>query len=296
MASRRLKRRARALAQAQNAPARAAARSQIGATKRDRRQQMGSLRSEGKALQGTIAGARHDFMHTPGLTGGDRRIALEQLAQTSTAAAGGIAAQQNALRQDSAGQIADLRSQLVDIGTQQGADYEAALSQLLSDRASRKHDVRMTKLGARIDAQQAQAATAAEIAKVEALAKKGLTTSGSPTTGLGHGAKGPLAGLTPNEKMGVKTNRSNAMSLLHAALAASHQGLEGAPKPPKSGAQWHSYLDALYNKYHTTVDYRDLAWAARQIRGPQGHTDAQRRAREREHRQESKAAMRRLAG
>lgn len=249
MASRRLRKRASAIARAQNAPARRATRSQIGATRRDTHAVVQSLASEGNALQAAVDQARADLMHTPGLTGRDQRLALESMAGDRADIAGGIAAQQGLAHQAGADAISGLRSQIVDIGTQQGADQAAALSDLLAQRQANQHDVAMAHLTSRLSLKNALAETAAQAS----------------------GQGGPLAGLTPLQQREIHGSRDNALSVVRQAIGLSGQGK--GPPMPTNDAEWQTWGDALYNDPNSplpsSVSRSDVQWAINHYRQSQ---------------------------
>lgn len=249
MPSRAMKRRARAQARAQNAPARAALGSQVRATQRESRRESSALSSEGRALASGIGAAGHDLRRVPGLSGRDQRIALEELAARRVDAASGIQNQQSVLSQDTRDTVKGLRQSIVDVGTQRGADYQAALAQEQAQRQQNQHDVRMAHLGANLDLRNALAQTAAD-----------------------QSSSGGSGGLTANELRGITAKRRDALALVRSAYLGSAGRTPtfnddgsikqwSAPPLPTNHQEWQSWADMLYGANHTTVDRGDLQWA-----------------------------------
>lgn len=242
MASKRLRNRAQRIAQAQARPARQAQHQQIQATRHDTHQQVQSLSSMGAGVQNAIDAARHDFKSIPGLKGSDQRIALEQLASLGAQTAAGIASSKAEARQTGREAIVGLRQ------TMPQADVASVLANLLSQRASNRHDVKMTKLTHRLDLQSA-------------LAQAAATAKADKKTG----------GLTPNELRGVRQDKSSAVSLARSALQdytkAARKAGHALPSPSAwSDERWKHYADSLVTAFPTHMTGNLANYAVRRLK------------------------------
>lgn len=229
MPSKRLRTRAQRIARAQARPARQAQRGQIQATRHDTKAQVRSLGSEGRAVQSAIGKARHDFLTIPGLKGRDQRIALEQLAAMRGSTAAGIASAQAEARQTGRESITQLRQ------TMPHPDVASTLADLIAQRTANRHDVKMAKLGSRLDLKSALATAAAQ-------AKADRKTGG----------------LTPNERRGIRQDKSSALSLARSALGdylkAARKAGKTLPDPGNwSDKRWAHYADSLVSAYPTHI-------------------------------------------
>jgi hypothetical protein len=105
-------------------------------------------------------------------------------------------------------------------------DVASALAALIQQRQANKHDIAMAKLNSKLAIQQA---------KKEA--KLGIGSNAKPT-------------LTPNEKRGIRQDKSTALSMARQGIKAYMQAASKAGHPlpaPEawSNQQWKHYADSL---------------------------------------------------
>lgn len=145
--------RAEDLAAAAAAPAEAAIHDQIQDTRRDVRGEVRSQHSMAAALTAALEQARHSVGGMENLTPEDRRMLKTELIQRIPDVAAGEAYGVRNARREGGETIEDLRSDLVDVGRQEGLDTQAALTDLIEAAKDRKAE----KLGERADRQENQA-------------------------------------------------------------------------------------------------------------------------------------------
>lgn len=226
---------AAAQAAAAAAPQRHAVRRQIHAARRDRRSSTRSLRSMDAALQDSITTARREVHRQPGLTTEDRATALASLSAARVSATAGTNFATQQVRQETAGQIADLHQTEQDITAEQGTATAAALADLVAaakDRAATKSEA---VAGRHFDARQNALDRAATL----------------------KAAKGP----TPAEAKAHRQDFKTAMAVAENAYQiAAAQGTE-----PSDEAGWQKFLEVV-SSHKGVNDYKAAQDAVDKVR------------------------------
>jgi hypothetical protein len=237
----RLRQRAQRQAQAAGRPSRIAARSSRRATRTTARQSRRSVRSETNAIQQSIGGAMKDFRQTPGLKGRDLRIGLETLARDKVYAQEGQASQVGEINKQQATGLASINSTAAQDAAQQHADMLAALATMQANRQSNRQAVKAS--------QYTQSQENLRALMVH-----------PPSTGKG-GSSSSTGSLTQNEQHAIHKGKSDAMALIHQALAAAHAS--GAV--PQTADQWQLFGAAALKAAPGTVHPSDIEWAINRV-------------------------------
>lgn len=263
MAKHRLRHQAQQIAQAQAAPQRHALHRQIHATRRDERRTAASIASMSGAEQAAISQARREIRNNTNLTQADRAAALAELSTQRLNVAAGADYLTRESRQTFAGQRSDLRSSLVDLAGEQGANAASALQQLIATRQATKADTSAAVSQRHFDAHQAaldRAATVAHDERVlgtahktaQVVAQQLIQQKGVPLTQPDWAAfQQQIAaseGVTPEQAAQVVSQiRKHAVALITGQAVGAGATGQGSPGGVAGavGSQIGSVVDAL---------------------------------------------------
>lgn len=156
MASKRkLRQKARQITEIEYAPQRQQLQGEIQGVRRDTNQQVGSLQSMEHALQQSLGRASH-LMRNSGLTGRDRRMALQELAARGVDVTAGTQLAISQAHKQAQTTIGDLRADIQGLQINQSQDTRAEFKDLMEKRRENMEELGLSPTQRRSEAESKQ--------------------------------------------------------------------------------------------------------------------------------------------